>query len=149
MPDPISHHPAMLIIKPDSLPRLWWLFPWAYARQLHRTANALRALSDRLDDAVTLQERIIADQSKEIANLRGRIKELSKPLEWLPIESAPKDGSYFIGGTWGDMESRPTWAAMCSYRAIFNQFQMVETPDQPDFWLPLPNAPKSMEERSR
>jgi uncharacterized coiled-coil protein SlyX len=61
----------MTIIRPDSMPRFWWLVPWAYARQLHRNANALRALSDRLDDAVTLQERIIADQSKEIANLRA------------------------------------------------------------------------------
>jgi len=68
----------MTIIRPNSLPRLWWLFPWAYARQLHRTANALRALSDRLDDAVTLQERIIADQSKEIANLRGRVEDLNE-----------------------------------------------------------------------
>ncbi len=139
----------MTIIRPHAKPTLWWLFPWSYARTLHTAANALRALSDRQDEALTMQAHIIVDQSKEIANLRGRIKELSKPLEWLPIESAPKDGSYFIGGTWGDMESRPTWAAMCSYRAIFNQFQMVETPDQPDFWLPLPNAPKSMEERSR
>ena len=52
------------------MPRFWWLVPWAYARELHRTANALRALSDRLDDAVTLQSHVIADQSEEIANLR-------------------------------------------------------------------------------
>jgi hypothetical protein len=64
----------MTIIRPDSMPRLWWLVPWAYARQLHRTANALRALSDRLDKAVGLQERIIADQSKEIANLRRQLE---------------------------------------------------------------------------
>jgi hypothetical protein len=50
MPDPLSHHPAMLIIKPDSMPRFWWLCPWAYARQLHRNCNALRALCDRQDD---------------------------------------------------------------------------------------------------
>ena len=40
----------MLIIKPDSLPPLWWLFPWSYARQLYRNANALKALCDRQDD---------------------------------------------------------------------------------------------------
>jgi hypothetical protein len=49
MPDPLSHHPAMLIIRPDSMPRLWWLFPWSYARQLYRNANALRALCDKQD----------------------------------------------------------------------------------------------------
>jgi hypothetical protein len=65
----------MHIIKPDSMPRFWWLVPWAYARQLHRTANALRALSDRLDDAVSLQERIIADQSEEIADLRRLLED--------------------------------------------------------------------------
>jgi hypothetical protein len=139
----------MTIIRPDSLPRLWWLFPWSIARQLHKNAVALKAFSDRLDNALTLQSHVIADQSEEIANLRRRVDELSKPLEWLSIESAPKDGSYFIGGTWGDMESRPTWAAMCSYRVPFNQFQMTETPDQPDFWLPLPKAPKNMEAPSR
>jgi len=50
MPDPLSHHPAMLIIKPDSMPPLWWLFPWSYARQLYRNGQALKALCDRQDD---------------------------------------------------------------------------------------------------
>jgi hypothetical protein len=36
----------MLIVKPDSLPRLWWLFPWSIVRQLHRNCNALKALAD-------------------------------------------------------------------------------------------------------
>jgi len=40
----------MLIIKPNSMPPLWWLFPWSYARQLHRNAQALKALCDRQDD---------------------------------------------------------------------------------------------------
>jgi len=39
----------MLIIRPDSMPPLWWLFPWSYARQLYRNANALRALCDKQD----------------------------------------------------------------------------------------------------
>jgi hypothetical protein len=77
----------MLIIKPDSMPRFWWLVPWAYARQLHRTANALRALSDRLDDAVSLQERIIADQSEEIANLRAEAGRLNDTINYWRIES--------------------------------------------------------------
>ena len=70
MPDPLAHHPSMLIIRPESLPRLWWLFPWSIARQLHRNCTALKALSDRLDDALTLQSHVIADQSEEIENLR-------------------------------------------------------------------------------
>ena len=51
MPDP-SHRPydPMTIIRPNSMPRLWWLFPWSYAKQLHRNCNALKALCDRQDD---------------------------------------------------------------------------------------------------
>jgi hypothetical protein len=36
----------MLIVKSDSLPRLWWLFPWSVCRQLHKNAVALRQLAD-------------------------------------------------------------------------------------------------------
>jgi hypothetical protein len=44
----------MTIIRPDSLPRLWWLFPWSMARQLHRNCNALKALADNTDDENSL-----------------------------------------------------------------------------------------------
>jgi len=37
----------MLIIRPDSLPRFWWLFPWSVARQLHKNSVALKALADK------------------------------------------------------------------------------------------------------
>jgi hypothetical protein len=65
----------MTIIRPDSLPRFWWLFPWSIARQLHKNAVALKALADRLDQAVTMQTHIIVDQSEEIANLRHLLEE--------------------------------------------------------------------------
>ena len=55
MPDPLSHSPAMLIVRPNSMPRFWWLFPWSYARQLYRNCNALRALCDRQDDLLRSQ----------------------------------------------------------------------------------------------
>ena len=53
MPDP-SHRPyqPMTIIRPDSLPRLWWLFPWSIARQLHKNAVALKAMADRQDSVL-------------------------------------------------------------------------------------------------
>ncbi len=47
----------MTIIRPDSMPRLWWLFPWSMARQLHRNAVALKALTDKLDAEVTALQR--------------------------------------------------------------------------------------------
>jgi hypothetical protein len=40
----------MTIIRPDSLPRFWWLYPWSMARQLRRNCNALKALADKTDD---------------------------------------------------------------------------------------------------
>ena len=81
MPDP-SHRPyqPMTIIKPDSLPRLWWLFPWSVARQLHKNAVALKALADRLDQAVIMQSHIIVDQSEEIANLRQHLRNLEDSI---------------------------------------------------------------------
>lgn len=42
----------MLIVKPNSMPPLWWLFPWSYAQQLYRNCNALKALCDRQDDVI-------------------------------------------------------------------------------------------------
>jgi hypothetical protein len=70
----------MLIIRPDSLPRFWWLFPWSIARQLHKNAVALKAMSDRLDNALTMQSHIIVDQSEEIANLRQHIRILEDSI---------------------------------------------------------------------
>ena len=79
MPDP-SHRPykPMTIIRPYAKPRLWWLFPWSYARQLHTAANALRALCDRQDKALEMQAHIIVDQSEEITNLRRRVEDLNE-----------------------------------------------------------------------
>jgi hypothetical protein len=70
----------MLIIRPDSLPRFWWLFPWSIARQLHKNANALKAMTDRQDQALTMQAHIIVDQSEEIANLRQHLRILDDAI---------------------------------------------------------------------
>ena len=70
----------MTIIRPDSLPRLWWLFPWSVCRQLHKNAVALKAMADRLDQAVTMQTHIIVDQSEEIANLRQHLRNLEDSI---------------------------------------------------------------------
>ena len=70
----------MTIIRPNAKPRLWWLFPWSYARTLHTAANALRALSDRQDKALEMQAHIIVDQSEEITNLRRRVVELDEVI---------------------------------------------------------------------
>jgi hypothetical protein len=68
----------MTIIRPNTKPALWWLFPWSYARTLHTAANALKALTDKQDEALTIQAHIIVDQSEEIANLRRRVEDLNE-----------------------------------------------------------------------
>lgn len=68
----------MTIIRPNTKPALWWLFPWSYARTLHRAANALRALCDRQDDL-----------------LRGRTKTRPRWSIWISGVSGP-DRKYFF-----------------------------------------------------
>lgn len=70
----------MTIIRPHTKPPLWWLFPWSYAQTLHMAANALRAMCDRQDQALTMQAHIIADQSEEISFLRQRVDDLNDAI---------------------------------------------------------------------
>jgi hypothetical protein len=64
----------MLIIRPDSLPRFWWLFPWSVARQLHKNAVALKAYGDRADRAIEMQIRIIDEKDQDIRTLQARVR---------------------------------------------------------------------------
>ena len=73
MPDPLAHSPDMITIRPNKMPRLWWLFPWSYARVLHMSANALKAYADRLDDLLDIQRGIIETKDAEIRTLKLRI----------------------------------------------------------------------------
>lgn len=97
----------MTIIRPNNKPALWWLFPWSYARTLHMAANALKALSDRQDQALTMQGHIIADQSEEIASLRAEVTRLASSRDhWL----AKHDRAYAVAmhneKVIADMEAR-------------------------------------------
>ena len=74
MPDPLAHSPDMITtIRPNKMPRLWWLFPWSYARTLHMSANAVKAYADRLDDILNIQRGIIETKDAEIRTLKLRI----------------------------------------------------------------------------
>ena len=73
MPDPLAHSPDMITIRPNKMPRLWWLFPWSYARTLHMSANAVKAYADRLDDLLDIQRGIIETKDAEIRMLKLRI----------------------------------------------------------------------------
>ena len=69
MPDPL----AMITIRPKKMPAFWWLVPWAYARTLHMSANALKAYADRLDDILDIQRSLIEEQAAEIRLLKSRV----------------------------------------------------------------------------
>jgi len=75
MPDPLAHSPDMITIRPNSKPPFWWLVPWAYACELHRAANAVKAYADRLDDLLDLQRRTIAKQAADIKLLQARVRD--------------------------------------------------------------------------
>jgi len=63
----------MITIRPNSKPPFWWLFPWAYARTLHMSANALKAYADKADRDIFHQKAVIANLQAEIGMLRQRI----------------------------------------------------------------------------
>ena len=48
--------------------------------ELNKEVAALKAMSDRLDNAVTMQTHIIADQSEEIQFLRQRVGDLNDAI---------------------------------------------------------------------
>lgn len=65
-------------------------------------------------------------------------------MEWMPIETAPKDGTDFMGG-WFD---NPNFILGCSMRPVkyhmnswweSNEDYKVRTPTH---WMPLPPPPK-------
>lgn len=81
MPDP-SHRPyePMRIIRPNPMPRLWWLNPWASSLYLHQAACAMKDYADRADRAIDLQRQIIDDQAREIICLRQLVQRLDESI---------------------------------------------------------------------
>ena len=63
----------MRIIKSDSLPRLWWLNPWAAAKYLHSAATAMKDYADRVDRVLEIQRSLIEEQAAEIRLLKARV----------------------------------------------------------------------------
>jgi hypothetical protein len=97
----------MTIIRPDSLPRLWWLFPWSIARQLHKNAVALKAYADCADHTIEKQIRIIDNYREEAEKLKAEVTRLAHSREhWI----AKHDRAYAVAmhneRVIADMESR-------------------------------------------
>ncbi|MEY3853009.1 MAG: hypothetical protein RI910_1989 [Verrucomicrobiota bacterium] len=64
----------MHIIKPDSMPRFWWLVPWSYARTLKTALNAMKAYADRADRTIEMQIRIIDNYRAETDELKTKLQ---------------------------------------------------------------------------
>ncbi len=74
----------MHIIKPDSMPRFWWLFPWSYARTLKTALNAMKAYADQADRTIENQVRIIEDYRAEAEKLKEQVTALAQSREhWI------------------------------------------------------------------
>lgn len=74
MPDPLSHSPDMLQpIRTPDLPRLWWLFPWAYVKGLQRQCRYMEMIAD-------LDSRIIRRQEQRIEYLLEGLDKLTETL---------------------------------------------------------------------
>jgi hypothetical protein len=77
----------MTIIRPDSLPRLWWLFPWSIARQLHKNAVALRELADNQSTTITNQANILGRYMDENRELKAEAERLAGVVNYWRIEA--------------------------------------------------------------
>ena len=75
MPDPLAHSPDMITIRPNKMPAFWWVCPWAYARTLHMSANALKAYADKADRTIVHQQAVIANLQADIGMLRQRVRD--------------------------------------------------------------------------
>jgi hypothetical protein len=62
-------------IRPNKMPAFWWVFPWAYARTLHMSANAVKAYADKADRNILHQKAVIANLQADIGMLRQRIRD--------------------------------------------------------------------------
>ncbi len=110
----------MLIIKPNSMPPLWWLFPWSYARQLYRNGQALKALADKQDDLLKSKVSTRQRWSIWISGLPGPDR------KYLFLDGDGKSESpsksvitgkmlHFHGATWTTMKNAEDAIVFCNY----------------------------------
>jgi len=67
----------MNIIRPNTKPPLWWLFPWSYARTLKTALNAMKAYADRADRCIDMQIRIADNYRAEVEQLKAEVTRLA------------------------------------------------------------------------
>jgi hypothetical protein len=97
----------MHIIEPNSMPRFWWLVPWAYARTLKTALVAMKAYADRADRCIDMQIRIADNYRAEVEHLKAEVTRLAHSRDhWL----AKHDRAYAVAmhneKVIADMEAR-------------------------------------------
>jgi hypothetical protein len=81
MPDPLSHHTDMITHKPNEMPTLWWLNPWAYARNLKQALHAVDLLTETTEDAYQAAKAVIK-QKEELADYhRNNLNTFQRKVE--------------------------------------------------------------------
>lgn len=65
---------------------------------------------------------------------------MSAVSEWLPIETAPKDGTAIIAGAYGHRPVMVSWREQWRY-----PFTMRRLTYPPTHWMPIPPPPMSVE----
>ncbi|SEE52712.1 DUF551 domain-containing protein [Bradyrhizobium lablabi] len=92
---------------------------------------------------------LIDTLTKQRDDAEYRVQELTKALEWQPIETAPKDGTNVLladheivcTGFWASLNYAGTGAY--SYTGWIAHFGSVQSTRQPSptHWMPLPGSP--------
>lgn len=81
MPDPLSHHTDMITHKPNEMPTLWWLNPWAYARNLKQALHAVDLLTETTEDAYQAAK-VVIKQKEELADYhRNNLNTFQRKVE--------------------------------------------------------------------
>lgn len=66
--------------------------------------------------------------------------------EWLPIETAPRDGTHYLaywpaGLSWSHGTMMETWFLADHYESAYESGE-PGAPESPTHWMPLPEPPK-------
>lgn len=126
---------------------------WFYEQGVDEVAEELRRQHARIAD---LEAQLSAIGAGGVEPLRPRqcLHGISEPSGWMPIETAPKDGTLIVlgarNGVWlgkylpvyrsGYRPENP-WSSM-----LLNHDHMAERYTRPTHWMPLPPSPSSADE---
>lgn len=81
-------------------------------------------------------DKLCVEKDQEINSLQDRIKQLEEQLEWKPIETAPKDGSYILAYCPNDYHKKQIICFDCDEWLGLDDMNGCKA--TPTHWLPIP-----------